>query len=42
MHSMAEHVVTLPGDTAVFPGHGPTTTIARELATNPFLEAFRR
>jgi glyoxylase-like metal-dependent hydrolase (beta-lactamase superfamily II) len=27
----------LPGDTIVYPGHGPTTTIAREKATNPFV-----
>ena len=41
MRSMAERVVTLPPDTTVFPGHGPTTTLARELATNPFLEELR-
>lgn len=41
MRSMGERIVTLPGDTTVLPGHGPTTTLARELATNPFLEAFR-
>lgn len=41
MRSLAERFVPLPPDTTVFPGHGPTTTIARELATNPFLEAFR-
>jgi glyoxylase-like metal-dependent hydrolase (beta-lactamase superfamily II) len=28
---------TLPGDTVVFPGHGPTTTIGRERRTNPFV-----
>jgi hydroxyacylglutathione hydrolase len=28
---------TLPDDTVVFPGHGPSTTIGRERATNPFL-----
>ena len=39
MRSMADHVVTLPGETTVFPGHGPTTTIARELLTNPFLHS---
>ena len=27
----------LPPATRVLPGHGPETTIARELATNPFL-----
>ncbi len=31
------HLFTLPDDTVVFPGHGPTTTIGRERATNPFL-----
>lgn len=41
MRSMAEHVVPLPAETAVFPGHGPPTTLAVELQTNPFLEAFR-
>jgi glyoxylase-like metal-dependent hydrolase (beta-lactamase superfamily II) len=30
-----------PG-TAVLPGHGPPTTLARELASNPFLGALRR
>ena len=29
----------LPGDTLVVPGHGPTTTIAREKSSNPFLLA---
>jgi glyoxylase-like metal-dependent hydrolase (beta-lactamase superfamily II) len=41
MRSMGERVVPLPRDTTVFPGHGPTTTLARELESNPFLEAFR-
>ncbi len=41
MRSMGERIVTLPGDTRVLPGHGPSTTLAVELATNPFLEAFR-
>jgi hydroxyacylglutathione hydrolase len=27
----------LPGDTVVFPGHGPQTTIGQEKKTNPFL-----
>lgn len=30
-------LLTLPDDTRVLPGHGPSTTIARERATNPFL-----
>jgi len=41
MRSMEERIVTLPAETVVFPGHGPTTTLARELATNPFLEELR-
>ena len=28
---------TLPGDTQVYPGHGPPTTIAQEQATNPYV-----
>ncbi|HEX6588538.1 MAG TPA: MBL fold metallo-hydrolase [Longimicrobiales bacterium] len=30
-------VLTLPDDTELYPGHGPTTTVARERETNPFL-----
>lgn len=30
-------VLTLPDETELYPGHGPTTTVARERATNPFL-----
>jgi hydroxyacylglutathione hydrolase len=41
MRSMAERIVPLPPETRVFPGHGPPTTLDRELQTNPFLEAFR-
>lgn len=41
MRSMGERVVTLPRETRVLPGHGPATTLARELDSNPFLEAFR-
>jgi len=32
----------LPLETVVYPGHGPTTTIARELETNPFLSGRAR
>ena len=32
-----EKLLTLPGETIVYPGHGPTTTIGREKASNPFL-----
>jgi glyoxylase-like metal-dependent hydrolase (beta-lactamase superfamily II) len=30
-----------PPDTVVYPGHGPTTTLGRELQTNPFLAELR-
>jgi hydroxyacylglutathione hydrolase len=30
-----------PPETAVYPGHGPTTTLGRELASNPFLSELR-
>ena len=31
----------LPPETIVYPGHGPATTLERELATNPFLGELR-
>lgn len=40
MTSMRERIVPLDPATDVFPGHGPTTTLAVELATNPFLQEF--
>lgn len=36
--SIRDKVLTLPDDTAVFPGHGPSTTIGRERQYNPFLQ----
>lgn len=35
--SIHEKLFTLPGDTIVLPGHGPPTTIEREIAGNPFV-----
>lgn len=37
IESIKNRLLPLPGDTLVVPGHGPTTTIAAEAATNPFL-----
>jgi glyoxylase-like metal-dependent hydrolase (beta-lactamase superfamily II) len=31
----------LPPETVIYPGHGPTTTLGHELATNPFLGELR-
>ncbi|GAA2802427.1 MBL fold metallo-hydrolase [Saccharopolyspora taberi] len=38
LHSLRTKVLPLADDTAVLPGHGPTTTIERERASNPFLQ----
>jgi hydroxyacylglutathione hydrolase len=37
MQSMADRILTLPEETDVLPGHGPSTTIAAERLHNPFL-----
>ena len=36
IHSVREKIFTLPGDTVVYTGHGPETTVEREKRTNPF------
>jgi hydroxyacylglutathione hydrolase len=37
LRSLSRVCLPLPDETAVLPGHGPTTTIGRERITNPFL-----
>jgi hydroxyacylglutathione hydrolase len=37
IHSLREKLLELPDATIVYPGHGETTTIGKERATNPFL-----
>ena len=37
--SIREQLYTLPDETIVLPGHGPTTTIGREKISNPFVRA---
>jgi hydroxyacylglutathione hydrolase len=39
MESSLRRLAQLPGDTLVYPGHGPRTTIGREKRDNPFLRA---
>ncbi|MEX0869098.1 MAG: MBL fold metallo-hydrolase [Nitriliruptoraceae bacterium] len=41
LRSLAREVLTLDDDTLVLPGHGPTTTVATERATNPYLAEAR-
>ena len=38
LRSIQDKLLGLPGETIVFPGHGPSTTIERERARNPFLQ----
>jgi len=35
--SIARHILPLPDETVLYPGHGPPTTVGRERATNPFV-----
>ena len=39
--SLGQLVGAFPPETVVYPGHMGATTLARELATNPFLEQLR-
>ncbi len=38
MNSIHTRLMTLPDNTAVYPGHGPDTTIGAERSGNPFLQ----
>ena len=38
LSSIREKLLPLPDDVALISGHGPTSTIGRERATNPFLQ----
>lgn len=38
IRSIGLKLLTLPENTIVFPGHGPSTTLAEERETNPFLQ----
>jgi hydroxyacylglutathione hydrolase len=40
LKSIHDKLLTLPEETTVLPGHGPATTIAEEMDSNPFLNGF--
>ena len=42
MERSLERIATLEPGIVVYPGHGPTTTIGREIETNPFLSGVAR
>ena len=42
MRSIASHILPLPDDYRLFPGHGPPTTVGAERRTNPFLVQLTR
>lgn len=35
--SITQKIMVLPGDMTIYPGHGPTTTVATEKASNPYV-----
>lgn len=37
VEGIKKKILTLPADTLVYPGHGPTTTIGEEMQSNPFI-----
>ena len=42
LKSIREQILTLPGDTDLYSGHGPATTVAAEARSNPFLDGSLR
>ncbi len=40
LNSIKNHLLTLPSDTIVYPGHGQKTTIGYEKLNNPFVKLF--
>lgn len=41
IESIRDHLLVLPDETAVYPGHGPSSTIGVERSSNPFLSELR-
>jgi len=42
LESIRRHIMTLPDETALYPGHGPDTTVGREKLQNPFFRVAGR
>jgi hydroxyacylglutathione hydrolase len=42
LRSVRTKIFTLPGETVVYPGHGPQTTVGSEYLNNPFFTEFVR
>ncbi|HWI56849.1 MAG TPA: MBL fold metallo-hydrolase [Bacillota bacterium] len=42
LRNNCEHILTLPDDTILCPGHGPLTTVGEEKVHNPFFPHFSR
>ncbi|MDO8578884.1 MAG: MBL fold metallo-hydrolase [Dehalococcoidales bacterium] len=40
LDSIRNKLMVLPGNTTVYPGHGPETTIGQERRNNPFLQGY--
>ena len=38
LSNIHNHLLSLPEDTVVYPGHGPATTVGREKSGNPYLQ----
>jgi glyoxylase-like metal-dependent hydrolase (beta-lactamase superfamily II) len=39
LENIRTKILTLPDDTVIYPGHGPTTTVGDERRSNPFLRS---
>ncbi len=38
LDGISRHLMTLPPETKIYPGHGPSTTIGEEARSNPYLD----
>lgn len=42
LESIQREVLSLPDDVVIYPGHGPSTTVGEERASNPYLRGLRQ